>query len=399
MNNRYISQSPRPAALMALCLAVFWLSSVDGQWLEYVPDGSAMGFMATDGQRAFLLELKEEADVSGSSVRLKHVVRCGPDVAEALDGTMEVELARMEPNKPPITLDMAQMKRALEDHGVNLLSLRFGGAAQCKVQRVDNPTDVAAMRQARTQLKAALADAREGAAPASSTVAPLGATGVSDQAFPSLRDVLIQDVADRFGLAVDSLVVRFKPENEKLLSLTEAQARLTVQPRRQPNIGNVTWDVLIGADGQTGNRVPISAEVRAWRTQLRTTRALAYHQVIKEQDVRQTRVLVDRLADGQQLELAQVVGSEAARAMGPDELLTGSNVQASQLVKTGQLVTVTVEKPGVQLKWVAEARESGVYGQVIRVRRPGTREEFFVRLSGPEQGLLVDGNEYRVAGR
>src|SRR5207249_3653715 len=140
-------------------------------------------------------------------------------------------------------------------------------------------------------------------------------------------------------------------------------------------------------------KASITANVRAWRTQLHTTQALAARQLIREADVKPVRVLVDRLSEGDQLTVAQVVGSEAGWPLGPDEILTKSNVRASQLVRSGQLVTVSIERPGVVLKWVAEARENGVYGQIIRVRRPDTREEFQVTLTGPEQGTLVDGKK------
>ena len=57
-------------------------------------------------------------------------------------------------------------------------------------------------------------------------------------------------------------------------------------------------------------------------------------------------------------------------------------IEAVQLAKVGQLVNVIVTQGHVQLKWVAEARESGAFGQAIRVRKPGTRDEFGQRESG-----------------
>ena len=64
-------------------------------------------------------------------------------------------------------------------------------------------------------------------------------------------------------------------------------------------------------------------------------------------------------------------------------------IEAVQLAKVGQLINVIVQQGGVQLKWVAEARESGAYGQTIRVRKPGTREEFSVLLTASQQGKLI----------
>jgi hypothetical protein len=60
-----------------------------------------------------------------------------------------------------------------------------------------------------------------------------------------------------------------------------------------------------------------------------------------------------------------------------------------QLAHVGQLINVSVQQGRVELKWVAEAREIGCYGQTIRVRKPGTREEFNVLLTGPQEAKLV----------
>ena len=80
---------------------------------------------------------------------------------------------------------------------------------------------------------------------------------------------------------------------------------------------------------------------------------------------------------------------KVGRDISPGVALTGRMIEAVQLAKVGQLINVIVQQGGVQLKWVAEARESGAYGQTIRVRKPGTREEFSVLLTASQQGKLI----------
>ena len=65
------------------------------------------------------------------------------------------------------------------------------------------------------------------------------------------------------------------------------------------------------------------------------------------------------------------------------------HVKEGAKARVGQLINVLVQQGGVQLKWVAEARESGAYGQTIRVRKPGTRDEFSILLTGAQQGKLI----------
>ena len=72
-------------------------------------------------------------------------------------------------------------------------------------------------------------------------------------------------------------------------------------------------------------------------------------------------------------------------------------IEAVQVARVGQLINVMVEQGHVQLKWVAEARESGSYGQTIRVRKPNSRDEFSVLLTGPQQGKLISPSPSNVA--
>jgi flagella basal body P-ring formation protein FlgA len=199
---------------------------------------------------------------------------------------------------------------------------------------------------------------------------------------------LIAEVAERFALSADSLQVRFSQQDEKVLNLPDSNCKFDVEPRKQRNIGDITWDVTV--TGSTGRQKhSISAHVRAWQTQIIAVKPIVTRQVISESDVTEKRVLVDRLPDEGSLTLDQVVGQQSARDISPGVAFTGRMIEAVQLAKVGQLINVLVQQGRVQLKWVAEARESGAYGQTIRVRKPGTREEFSVLLSGPQQGKLI----------
>jgi flagella basal body P-ring formation protein FlgA len=316
-----------------------------------------------------------------------------------------VVVGRFDGSKRQLTLDLAQIKRALADQGVNLLAIRFSGAASCKIDRQDDPSDALALARAQEQVKAMLS--APATRPSGSSIEPLSPTApiagaavpaFSPGPFHSLRELLVQDVADRLALSPDALVVRFRPEDEKVLALSEPAWRFGVTARRTANIGDMTWDVELAGAFEV-KHLSLTGNVRAWRTELHSARALGYHQVIKDEDVTEQRVLVDRLEDGRELTREQVIGSETARLIGPGEVITRSAVQAGQMIHIGQLVTVTLERPGVQIKWVAEARENGVYGQSINVRRPGTRDEFKVRITGQEQAVFLDGQPTALAER
>ena len=63
-------------------------------------------------------------------------------------------------------------------------------------------------------------------------------------------------------------------------------------------------------------------------------------------------------------------------------------VNPVNLVKSGQLVTVTLESGGVRIKTVALAKEAGSYGQTVRVQNESTQEIYEIVLTGPQQGTI-----------
>ncbi|MGA2497409.1 MAG: flagellar basal body P-ring formation chaperone FlgA, partial [Tepidisphaeraceae bacterium] len=394
----YTSPPPQKRAQqpVLLCLATQLLlaQSCHADDVLFQPDAGSQRFIATDSPRIITLELKEEATVYGPAVRLKHVIRCSEADAVALDHTLDLIICKLEKPKQVAILDLFRLKKTLEDSGVNLLAIHFQGVTECKVSRMDDPAEAQLKERVQEGIRAALAAeaTTRPAVAASSSIPPLNPGTAAAGPFHTLRDLLSEEVAERFSLDPESLSMRFRPEDEKLVGLSEPACRFSVMPRKQSNIGDLTWDVLITSQGSE-KKVAITASVKLWRTQIVTTRALAFRQMIREDDIKEARILVDRLGDDYPLTKDQVVGCETARDIGPGVVLNNRLIQATLLVRTGQLINITVDRGGIVLKWVAEARENGVFGQIIRIRRPGTREEFQARISGEEQATLVGGGD------
>ena len=361
--------------------------------LVFQPDATAQRFIATDSPRVIALELKEEASVYSPAVRLKHVIRCSQADATALDHTLDLIICKLDKPKQVTTLDLSSLKKTLEESGVNLLTVHFHGTTECRVSRMDEPVEAQIQEGVQQGIKAAMAAAPTTLpAAASSNIPPLNPVNAATGSYHTLRELLAEEVAERFSLDPETVSMRFGPDQEKLVSLSEPACRFSVMPRRQSNIGEVTWDVLITSpDGE--KKVAITGSVKVQRTQLVTAKALAFRQLIREDDIKETRILVDRLSDDLPMTKDQVVGCEAARDLGPGVVLNNRLIQATLMVRTGQLINITVDRKGVVLKWVAEARENGTFGQIIRIRRPGTREEFQARVSGEEQATLVGGGD------
>jgi flagella basal body P-ring formation protein FlgA len=377
--------------LVILTLLVWATQTLCSQWafgvetsVKFVPTG--------EGYRAAGVELRSEATVLGTELRLKQIARWSEADAAALGQTAELVIAHFESGKSVQTFEMDQVRSILEHAGVNVSGINFRGALSCQVTWSDPRLQEAIEQAAEVQANRIAAALRPkvsvvgASGPVESTVAAAG----PKKTFRSLREILIADAAERFGLPANSLEVRFRAEDERLANLSEPHFEFQVEPPRRRELGLNSWTVtLVTAVGK--EKASVEGNVRAWQTQIYAAKPLGYRQVIREEDVTTQRILVDRLSDEMALSKEQVIGQQASRDIRAGAAINSRLIEPVQLVSLGQLIDVYVERGSVQVKWTAEAREIGSMGQTIRVRKPGTREEFSVVLTGTAQAKLAGG--------
>ena len=343
--------------------------------------------------RGAAIELRSEASVIGEEVRLKQVCRWSDEDAPIFAPIGDLVLIRLSPRAPFRSISIDEIKALLHDAGVNLGPINFVGTTSCTVSRSDvNYDETVALQQ--------WIEAKQGTAPAAPTIAPNEGAALVDAAIEmapvvraqiepapnalrTLRQLLTNDVAQRLNLSADLLQLDFKAADEKVLNLTEPHFRFQLEPVRVRDLGQVSWNVHIIADGTT-QKVPIIATARAWQNQLVVARPLAHKQVIRQEDVVERRALIDSLSGDVLLDRMQVIGQQAARELRPGMLFTSRMVDPVPLVRSGQFVTISLNRGSVRVKTVARALESGSYGQTIRVKNEATREIFEVTLTGPQ---------------
>ena len=331
--------------------------------------------------RAVVVELKSEATIAGSEVRLKQVARWPESDASAMEQTGELVVMRFERGKAMQDLDVEQVRRSLEEAGVNLAGMNIAGALSCRVKRNDPRLEVALEQAVAVNVQRLMPATRPAE---SSTVVATAESGPNR----TLKEILIAELAQRLGLAPEQLEVRFSPQDEKLANLSEPQFAFEISPSRQRKLGDVGWEVLLSASAGK-QKVNISGYARAWQTLVFATRPIVVKQLLRDEDLASQRVLVDRLAEDMPLKKEQIIGQQASRDITAGMQLNAKMIEPVQLAHVGQLINVSVQQGRVELKWVAEAREIGCYGQTIRVRKPGTREEFNLLLTGPQEAKLV----------
>jgi flagella basal body P-ring formation protein FlgA len=351
------------------------------------------------------LELRGEATITGGEVKLKQVCRWSDTDKAAFEPIADFVVVHMG-QTPFRALTLRELKTTLQDGGVNLAVIRFAGTTSCTINRSDvasderaslqewvnaragnNPPEPAAVKKAVSAVSQTPTDPKGVAQQAAAIVPAKGTAAEAKGEYHTLRELLLADIAERLSVEPNSLQMKFNPADDKLLALSEPHLRFNVDGRRIRNLGDVTWDVTI-LSGDASQRASVSATARMWQDQLIIRKPIAYHQTIRAEDLLERRTLVDALTGEPALDREQVVGQWAGQELKAGTVLTPRLVEAAPLVRTGQLVTITLQQGNVQVTTVARAMEGGSYGQTIRVKNEATNAVYEVTINGPQTARM-----------
>lgn len=368
------------------------------------------------------LEVRSEATIVGTDVKLKQVARWSDRDAAVFAPIADLTLVRLGQNTPYRAVSVDEIKRTLRDAGFNLSGIHFAGSISCTIDRGDVKVDEKAALQQWIQatqpptesvpvapaapaqppatqepqlLRADAQPVPPSLPEAAAAAVPLDERDVQrDHAaagVTTLRQLLVADLAERTGLTIDALEMQFSPDDERFLNLSEPHFSFQVEPQRAKSIGQVHWEVTLGGNG--GNRrLSLSAYARAWQEQVVLTRPVSTKQIIRDEDLVNKRALVDRIDDQMLLTREQVVGQQAARDFKPGTVFTARMVEAVPLARPGQFVTITLTTGDVRVKTVARSLDTGTYGQSIRVKNEATKDVYEVILTGPQTAEMNPGN-------
>ncbi len=340
--------------------------------------GQQERFLRSDTASGVAVELRGESTILGGEVRFRQIARWADADKATFEPLGDLIVARLSDKQSVRTIGIAELRTLLRDAGVNTSMMNFTGSLSCTVTRgdADVPQD-----QKLDQLIEAKTPAEQHARPVIES--PMEA----ERGPRSLQAILTADLASRLNIPAATLQVAFRTEDEKLLRLSEPQFQFTINPQRVGNLGDVSWHVSFNNGGKT-TRTFVQARALAWQDQLVVSRPLGVGQVITEGDVIERRTLADQVSDDPLLKRDQAVGQQAARDLKPGMVLTGRLVDAVQLVRPGQFVTIEQNNGGVTVRIVARAIDGGKFGQTVRVKNEATREIFRVTVTGPQQASI-----------
>ena len=414
-NGRPLGMRKRIQVLIAVVLLAWATQTLLHQWGfgAEIPGGHPAEQFVPGTDRfvaGATLELRGDATIVGSEVRLKQVCRWSDADASVFAPVADLIVLRLSARSPYRAITVDQIRSTLHDAGVNLGIIKFSGPMSCTIGRSDGQFDEknalqawAAAKSDSNEVDAAPAvssaskSVAEPAPPPQPTSGAARASHEEPSPVKSLRSELTNDLAVRLGLSVDQLQIKFNPKDENLLHLSEPLFKFNIDGRQIHDLGDVTWNVQI-LTGSGSQKATVSATARAWQNQIVIEKSLGYHQVIRPGDVSEHRVLVDRVASEPLLTTSQIVGQEAARDLRVGTVVSARMVDALSLVKTGQLITISLQVGTVKVKTVGRAMESGCFGQAVKVRNEATQDIYEVTLTGPQEGTIGPATVATIAG-
>ncbi len=379
---------------------------------KFVPGGASTLASPT-------LEMRGEVTLIGEEVKVKNVCRWADSDKAAFEPISDLVLFRLQRSSPFRSLTMKELREILHDAGVNLAMIRLVGATMCTVARSDVRYDeksaldqwiaakesgTAKPRLIESPLKMSVVGKPAGVVdgspdvpvevkpvrPVAAQAAPIPVPQPEERSVKTLRELLVAEMAERMGLPATELQFHFNPADERVLNLSEPLFKFGIVAPRYKNLGDVNWEVSIIAEGGS-QKVTIAATVRAWQKQLIVNRPIGFRQVINESDLIERRTLVDRLSEDPLVTREQTVGQMAERDLKPGTVMTARLIEPTILVKSNQLVSISMAQGGIQAKSVARSTEQGILGQSIRVKNESTGDSFDVIVTGPQAAKMAAG--------
>jgi flagella basal body P-ring formation protein FlgA len=372
--------------------------------------------VAVSGAAAGEVRVWPTAAVASADVTLCDVAELtgfSREQRERLTGAV-VAASPCEGGEMLVTVD--EVRAALVEGGADLASVGLVGASRCRVSRpvvrtVGKPkaADVVPVARDESQVESdAAAAAKKRPAPrreatrrepASRRPAARSDTHDAQSAVPKTRQpgertletVLQEYLTARLSRQAGGVELRFSPANRADLMLSAERFEFTVQASGPVQPGLVTLDVEAVARDEADmadeaasvdevdsaevepRRIPIVAEVAVLRAVVVARRAINRGRVVETGDL---SVEERRFTSAREIGLTETsaaVGQRAREFIQPGRMLTAGLVESPPVVHRGETVTIWIRRGGVVVKSSGKAQGAGGLGDVVSVRRDGTK--------------------------
>lgn len=364
------------------------------------------------------------AVVSSEGVQLR-------DVAELIDFDTDT-MTRLESvgvsDSPSFggesLVHVSDVREALAKSGVNMADVVVLGASRCRVTRVALPREARAavlpkrgndsMRPAQNRpalpkhrmIGARKAEWARLETASSDDGAITDSRGESEAGVDSLESILRRHIVAAFSRDEGRVEIRFSPTSQRVLEQSvESDCRVRIRNRDNRRTGLVSFEVRlerpstsegveslsreiapeVRADSNHGRggdkaieasrELLVSAEVILLKAVVVARGPINQGQTITVRDVK----LEERRFDGTEQiglsDVSAVVGQQSKRFIRQGEMLDVRAIESKPIIRRGEVVKIIVSGGGVEIRTSGQAQAAGALGDVIAVRRDGSRRK------------------------
>ncbi|MEE9211183.1 MAG: flagellar basal body P-ring formation chaperone FlgA [Phycisphaeraceae bacterium] len=315
------------------------------------------------------IRLHDQVGVEQPRVLLRDVAELQGQTAGRL-GDMVV--AHFAPGQSRLTVRLAEVRRKLSDDGrVNWATLTLKGYVACRVERLeDEPTLIG-----------------PGDEPSPVIANPYDEVDLNSPV--TIRDRLIEQIAQRAGTPRTDLRITFAARDEALLRSSAWADRLVYEPQSVSPLGRVPIVVRRYRGDELVETHRVVADVARRTTAVVTTRGVGRGQTFAPGDLALRQVYLSR-DDGEPLAaVSDAVGQVAAALLRRSTVLYPKHVSLPRLVRRGQIITVRCIRGGVEVTTIARAEADGAAGELIKVRNERSRQSYPVRVTAMRQAVAI----------
>jgi len=291
-----------------------------------------------------------------------------------------------------LLVHVSDLRGALHEADVNLADVRIFGSSRCKVSRPRIPNKQDVPRASRSPKPPVQRPPRR-----------LQEQDRADQPEPapdSLESALRQYIAARLADEAAKLETRFSPAARRELALGGPKYRFTIHPPEGRKLGLVGFEIDVHEAGKPDRAVAVAAEIMLVKEVVVARRPINQEQIISGRDL---KLEERRFADVGRVgltDLSSAIGLQCQRFLREGTMLEAEWLRSEPLVRRGQYVKILMRGEGVEIRTTGKSQQAGALGDVISVRRDGSRRQqdlIEAMVSGP--GLVTYRGARHVAKR
>lgn len=243
-------------------------------------------------------------------------------------------------------------------------------------------------------VKVAAASGPRTAAPAAGAVpkAPPVPEAVDLSGAPTVRTQVALSLAAMFRVEPEDLRLKFRAEDEMLLSTPISGRRVDVQPTGSAANSRLPVQVYVYAGDRIVAAGVTTVDVLVRREVYTATGSIERGTAIVPEQVAVSRQWVEPNAKAPAVR-ERIVGSVARTKLNAGQVFTDGDLEPPLAAKRGELIWVHCLSGGVSVKAKARTLADARDGEVVQLRIEGSKKTFTARMSGAGLAVVDLGSE------